>query len=276
VSEEVYFNINTMLKNLFESLDQECKYSIPNLVFIFSKTVPCQMKGQASRLYLVLFNTMRKIMENNCNSEIVIYVDAPEDFLYKESVSFTIANLPLKKEEIFPEIKAKVSEDLRVLHADMTLSEAHGGSIVLSVELTNAELGCRRHYRLPSRDMLHKNILLVIEGNTLALSLTKMFKYFPMNVDVCIHRYKERYDLSSYDLVLVEEKLFDFRLRDLVVKAQTQSDMKFVLLGKEDAYEKEDTTKLHHAYLTKPVTQESVYKLLISLFDELPMLEDLN
>ena len=272
MSKEVFFNINTMLKNLFESLDQECQYKIPNLIFVFSKTVPCQMKGHASLLYLVLLKVMRKILENKCNTEIVIYVDAPKEFLYKEKVTFTIANTPVKSEEVLLEIKSHVASDLLTMNATLVASEDHGGSIVLTSELSNAELGCRRHYRLPSKDMLDKNILLVIEGNTLALSLTKMFKYFPMNVDICIHSYKEKYNLSDYDLIVIEENMFDFQLRERIVKAQKLSALKFVLIGKEDVYEEKDTSRLHTVYLTKPVTQESIFKLLITLFDDLPKL----
>lgn len=121
--------------------------------------------------------------------------------------------------------------------------------------------------------MLDKNILLVIEGNTLALSLMKMFKYFPMNIDLCLKSFKEeKYDLTQYDMVLVEDVLFNYDLQQRIQKAQEKSDVKFVMLGYTDVYDEDDSSKLHTAFLDKPVTQESVFKLLISLFDELPIL----
>ena len=121
--------------------------------------------------------------------------------------------------------------------------------------------------------MLNKNILLVIESTNLALSLTKMFKYFPMNIDLCIKKFrKEKYNLSEYDMILIEDVLFDFQMHDLILKAQKQSKVAFVMTGREDVYTDDDESKLHTAFLKKPVTQESVFQLLISLFEDLPIL----
>jgi len=272
MGEEKFFNINTMLKNLFESLDKHFQGCRPNLVFIFSKTVPCQMRGDVTTLYSILFKTLQYILKNRCDSEIILSVDAPGEFLYKEDVSFTLSNIPIKKEALLSELTRILKKDLEVLNSTLSYSEKNGGSLTLNVMLTTAELGCRRHYRLPSTDYLHKNILLVIEKNNLALSVTKMFKYFPMNVDLCINSYKEKYDLSHYDMVLVEDTLFDFRLYDLIEKAQKKGELHLALLGEKDIYDVDDTSKLHVDFLEKPVTQESVYKLLMKVFDDLPII----
>ncbi len=272
MDEEKFFNINTMLKNVFQSLDQNCHGKTPDLVFVFSKTVPCQMKGDVSTLYKLLFKTLRETIHNEYTTEILLSIDAPEEFLYKEPVSFKITNIPVKEDEIMPKLFEVLSKDLVRLDGSLAFSETNGGSIEITVPLTTAELGCRRHYRLPTKSMLNKNILLVIKGNNLALSLTKMFKYFPMNVDVCINRYKEKYTLSEYDLVLIEEALLDIDLHELMRESQMVSGVEFVLLGNGDIYKEGDSSKLHTAYLEKPVTQESIYKLFLELYDELPTL----
>jgi len=272
MDEGKFFNINTMLKNVFQSLDQSCHSKTPNLVFVFSKTVPCQMKGDVSTLYKLLFKTLREIIHNECSNEILLSIDAPKDFLYKEAVSFKISNVPVKEEQIMPTLYEVVSKDLVRLDGTLAFSEKNGGSIEITVPLATAELGCRRHYRLPSKSILNKNILLVIQGNTLALSLTKMFKYFPMNVDVCVNRYKDKYHLYAYDLVLIEDVLLDIDLYEIMKEAQMKSDVQFVLVGNGDIYEEGDSSKLHTAYLEKPVTQESIYDLFLELYDALPIL----
>lgn len=272
MDEGKFFNINTMLKNVFQSLDQNCHGKTPNLVFVFSKTVPCQMKGDVSTLYKLLFKTLKEIIHNECSTEILLSIDAPEEFLYREPVSFRISNIPVKEEQIMPALFDLLSKDLVRLDGSLSYSEANGGSIEITVPLNTAELGCRRHYRLPSKSILNKNILLLIQGNNLALSLTQMFKYFPMNVDVCIHRYKEKYHLSEYDLVLIEDTLLDIGLHERMREAQSLSDVQFVLLGNGDVYKEGDSSKLHTAYLEKPVTQESIYNLFLELYDALPTL----
>ncbi len=272
MQEEKFFNINAMLKNIFQYLDHNCNAGRANLIFMFSKTVPCQLKGNSSTLYMALVKIMRQVMEYHCSDELLIEVDAPKDFLYKKPVVFKIENIPVKKDEIMPQLHDMLAHDLEVLHASLEYTDTNGGSIVFTVPLTTAELGCRRYYRLPSKSMLNKNILLVVESNNLALSLTKMFKYFPMNIDLCIKHFKrDKYDLSDYDLILVEDTLFDFRLHELISQAKEKSDIDFILLGNEDIYKKNDTSKLHTGFLAKPVTQESVYDLLLEQFDELPI-----
>jgi len=272
MQEEKFFNINAMLKNIFQYVDQNCNDGRANLIFMFSKTVPCQLKGNSSTLYMVLVKILQQVLDHHCSNELVIEVDAPEDFLYKEPVVFKIENIPVKKDEIMPQLHAMLANDLEVLHASLEYTETNGGSIVFTVPLTTAELGCRRYYRLPSKTMLYKNILLVVENNNLALSLTKMFKYFPMNIDLSIKKFKsDKYDLADYDLILVEDTLFDFRLRELIEKEKEKRNIDFILLGNEDVYSENDTSKLHTGFLAKPVTQESVYDLLLEQFDELPI-----
>ena len=273
MKEESFFNINTLLKNVFETLDQSCQERNADLIFVFGKTVPCQLKGNSSTLYMVLVKILCKVLEYEYTDEVLISVNAPEEFIYKEPISFKITNIPVKKELIIPYLKEELSEELTELEASIEYIDANGGSLELILPLATAEMGCRRHYRLPSKLMLNKNILLVVKSNNMALSLTKFFKYFPMNLDLCIKQFQEnRYDLTDYDLVLIEDSLFDFQFHDLVVKAKEKSEVKFVLFGNEDIYDEDDDSKLHSAFLEKPVTQESVYKLLITLFDELPTL----
>ena len=73
-------------------------------------------------------------------------------------------------------------------------------------------------------------------------------------------------------MILIEDVLFDFQMHDLILKAQKQSKVAFVMTGREDVYTDDDESKLHTAFLKKPVTQESVFQLLISLFEDLPIL----
>ncbi len=273
MDEGKFFNINTMLKNVFESLGQQCDHKHTDLVFIFGKSVPCQFKGDVTTLYIVLVKILCQVLKEYDAAELVLEVNTPEEFLHKEKVTFTINNISQSKDLFMCFVAKALHKDIEKMEATLGYSEDKGGSLKLDVPLVTAEMGCRRHYRMPSKSMLHKNILLLIESNNLALSLTKMFNYFPMNIALCIKKCKEdKYDLSEYDLVLVEEKLFDFQLQDHILKAKKKSSVQFVLLGDHDIYSEDDENKLHISYLKKPVTPEAVYKLLIELFDELPIL----
>jgi hypothetical protein len=124
-------------------------------------------------------------------------------------------------------------------------------------------LGCRRHYRIPSKDMLNKNILLVVKGSSLALSVTKFFKYFPMKVDISIGKYKSKFPINNYDLVLIEDILLKSEFEKLISQTDETSKVQFALIGSKDIDYDIDMPMF---FLEKPVTQGSVYNLLIEVF----------
>ncbi len=267
MDEEQSVNINTMVKNLFYSLRKSHNGETPNMIIFSSKTVPCNIKGNIDSLYTVLLNILNQLIKHDKYlNELHISIEAPEEFLYKEIVTFKITNISIKKEIFLPNLQELLEDDLKKLDTTLEFTENMGGSIELKTLLGIEELGCRRHYRLPTKDYLNKNILLVVEENSLALSLTKMFKYFPMNVDICIKSYKDKWDLTKYDLVVVEDSLFNVKLHDLILESLKVSNMQFALMGYTDPYSEDDDSKLHTAYLEKPVTQDAVFKLLLSVF----------
>ncbi len=266
------FNINTMLKDISKSLELKNKDKTPCIIFHFSKYVPSEIKGTSFVLHTVLLNMLQLIIEKGHIGDIVLSIDAPEEFLYNEPVTFKITNIALKEEELIPVLQEKVCNDLKLL-IDATLEFTHenAGSIILTTHLSIPELGCRRYYRLPSKDILDKNILLVIKGTNLALSITKMFKYYPMTVDLSINRYKDKFDLTKYDLLIVEDILLDEKLESLIKEAQNSNELKFVLLKNNESEIK--TTFNHIDFLMKPVTPDNTYNLLVSLFQKIPTIE---
>jgi len=267
MDEEQSVNINTMVKNLFHSIKKSYSTETPNMVIFSSKTMPCNVKGDIDALYTILLNILNQLIENDKYlREIHISIEAPEEFLYREVVTFKITNISIKQEIFLPKLQELLEDDLKRSDATLEFTESMGGSIEVKILLGTAELGCRRHYRLPSKEYLNKNILLVVEENSLALSLAKMFKYFPMNIDICIKSYKDKWDLKKYDLVVVEDSLFNVKLHDLILERLKVSNMQFTLLGYTDPYSEDDDSKLHTAYLEKPVTQDGVYQLLLSVF----------
>jgi hypothetical protein len=91
-----------------------------------------------------------------------------------------------------------------------------------------------------------------------------MFKYFPYNVDISFKKFREdRYSLVDYDLVVIEDSLIDSRFLDLITVETDEKDIKLVIFRN-----KESDFEVSHAagYLHKPVTQESVFELIVSLF----------
>jgi hypothetical protein len=101
-----------------------------------------------------------------------------------------------------------------------------------------------------------------------AESLRKMFKYFLYEVDAGADEYKERgSNLGHYDIFVIENALVTEGIEELVKKIQEKNDLKFVIL--EDAVETDVVNREYvSAYLVKPVMQESIFELIVTLYKE--------
>jgi len=256
------FNINAILKNIFYDLQDVCQTNNIELIYNMSKTLPKELRGDYVRLEKMLVKILGQLFCHCEGIEVVMSIEAQEDFIYEETVSFNIMNIPLNDEEFFLAIRQSIQDDLDALNATFDYTQA--GILQIDVPLVIGELGFRRHYRLPSKSLLQKNILLIIHSQNVTLSVTRMFKYFPYNVDISFKKFREdKYSLIDYDLVVIEDSLIDNRFLDLITVAQDEKDIKLVVFRNKDS---DFGVSNASAYLHKPVTQESVFELIVSLF----------
>jgi hypothetical protein len=227
-----------------------------------SKTLPKELRGDYKRIESMMVIILKELFGNCEGVEIVMSVEAQEDFIYEGTVYFNIMNIPLKEDEFFDKIKELIKNDLKALNGTFDYSTI--GVLEIGIPLVIGELGFRRHYRLPSKSLLQKNILLIIHSQNVTLSVTRMFKYFPYNVDISFKKFREdKYSLVDYDLVVIEDSLIDSRFLDLITVAKDEKDIKLVIFrNKESDFEVSQAS----GYLHKPVTQESVFELIVSLF----------
>ena len=256
------FNINKVLKDIFFQLQDVCSANNIELIYNMSKTLPKELRGDYKRIETMMVKILRELFGSCEGVEIVMSVEAQEDFIYEETVYFNIMNIPLKEDEFFDKIKELIKDDLEALNGTFDYSTI--GVLEIGIPLVIGELGFRRHYRLPSKSLLQKNILLIIHSQNVTLSVTRMFKYFPYNVDISFKKFREdKYSLVDYDLVVIEDSLIDSRFLDLITVAKDEKDIKLVIFrNKESDFEVSQAS----GYLHKPVTQESVFELIVSLF----------
>ena len=256
------FNINKVLKDIYFQLQDVCSAKNIELIYNMSKTLPKELRGDYKRIESMMVIILKELFGNCEGVEIVMSVEAQEDFIYEETVYFNIMNIPLKEDEFFDKIKELIKNDLKALNGTFDYSTI--GVLEIGIPLVIGELGFRRHYRLPSKSLLQKNILLIIHSQNVTLSVTRMFKYFPYNVDISFKKFREdKYSLVDYDLVVIEDSLIDSRFLDLITVAKDEKDIQLVIFrNKESDFEVSQAS----GYLHKPVTQESVFELIVSLF----------
>ena len=157
---------------------------------------------------------------------------------------------------------------LDLLNAEIKIEEENPLGIHITIPFKLNELGDRRYYRLPDIGMMGKKVLLLCNSEAEAASLQKMFSYFLYTTHVGLEEYKANgSDLTQYDLLVIDEKRISETLEPVIKTLQQSRGLKYVIL--KDANAEVDKTRTIPSYtLVKPLVQESVYELIVSLFSE--------
>lgn len=265
---EDFFDINVVLITLFSSLETIRDENKIELSYEIDATVPKELKGDAVALSHFLIHILAFVFQNSDKKEIVLSLSAPKDFLYEESISFEIKDVNLNKEKLTSFLETELSKDIELLNAEVMHGGENLSNINIAIPFKLNELGKRRYYRLPDKAMLDKKVLLLCKSQKIVQNIKKMFQYFHYDVVIGIDEYKKQgNDLTQYDIILIEDKLTTKKLETLITNIQKRTSLKYVLLH-EPNYEEIKNRSIVSAHLIKPVMQESIFELIISLFDD--------
>ncbi len=265
---EKFFDINMVLMTAFSSLETIIDEKKIELVYEIDATIPKELKGNAEVLLHILTQILTFVFQNSDKKEIVLSLLAPKDFLYEESISFEIRETGLSKEKVVSFLESRLSKNLELLDGEIVYEDENHSDIHINIPFKLNELGNRRYYRLPDMVMLGKKVLLICGSPKIAQSIRKMFQYFLYDVDVGPDEYKRQgSDLTQYDILVIEDKLTTEGLENLIAKVQKDTPLKYVLL-QDSNYVGLKNAQIVSAQLIKPVIQESIFELIVSLFED--------
>jgi len=256
---EELFDINIVLMTLFSSLETISDENKIDLIYDMEATVPKELRGDSEVLLRLLTKMLTFVLQNSDRKEIVLSLGAPEDFLYEELMSFRVEDTNIAKEKVLEFLETDLTKDLEILDGKILYEET--SDIHLDIPFKINELGYRRHYRVPDVAMLGKKVLLFCEGEETAKSIKKMFKYFLYDVDMGFDAFKRQgNDLTPYDILIVEDKLVTPEFERIIAGVQKNIPLKYVPLQDPHA------VKSRSIRLIKPVTEEGIFELIVSLF----------
>lgn len=261
MKEEKRFDINAVLRNVYMNLMPVMKERGNMLVYFMEKSLPRFFRGEAfvyEQLLTDLFEGLFSLFEK---SEVLLNISAPETFIFEEDVRFEIVNIPPVSRTALEALCDVMEESVEAANGRITLDEKM--NVVLTLPMKIAETGERRFYRLPSSSLLGKRILLLMQSGTVLMSIARMFKYFPFDVDIGINGYQpDRHPLEKYDLILLEKKFADKTLLHDLAEVQEYHPIKCVLFGERDILQLCNSS----TYLDLPITQGTVFELIVELF----------
>ncbi len=260
------FDINVVLLTAYASLEEIISTKNIELIYDMDPTVPKELQGNETALIKLMTQLLTFVFKNSEQEQILFSLHAPNDFLYKESISFEIKEAGIVQDKIVNFLETQLKQSLELLEAEVIYEKEDPSAIHINIPFKISELGNRRNYRLPDMGMLGKKVLLICESDKEAKSLQKMFKYFLYTVDIGVEEYKAKgNDMSQYDIFLIEERLATAGLESVVEEVQKETKLKYVILQNANDTQRRYTT-FKSEKLIKPVVQESVYELIYSLF----------
>jgi len=264
---ETVFDINRILVTLFNTSAEIRKEKNIDLVYDMGMHIPKELRGDSTLLLRLLTQLLSFVFKYTDRDEILLSLSAPADFLFEEDISFRIKETGIGKEKVLAYLETNLSKDLETLGGKIIYKDEDFSDISLSIPFLINELGFRRHYRLPDDNMLDKKVLIICESSKIANSIKKLFQYFKYDVDVGLNVFKEKgSDLSKYDIFLTEEKLATGETGSIISESEELKALRLVMLkGKEKV--QNNTVRHISSYLSKPITQKSIYDLIVQLFD---------
>ncbi len=229
--------------------------------------IPKELRGDSTVLLKLLTQMLTFVIKDSDRDEILLSLSAPNDFLFEEDISFRIKETGIGKEKVLAYLETNLSRDLEYLGGKIVYKDDDFSDVSLNIPFKINELGFRRHYRLPDDNMLDKKVLIICESEKISRSIQKLFHYFKYDVDVGLDAYKENgSDLGKYDIFLTEEIMFTEEVGPIIVKAEEIDNLRLVILkGKEKI--QNNKIEFVSSYLSKPITQESIYNLIVQIFD---------
>jgi len=276
------FYIDTVLTAVMElvhSLDEERNFEV---VFDMDANVPSQIIGDAERMEEILFYLIQNVVRKSDTYIVEVSIkrqDFGDSALHLEfHIGCGDETMELNF-EAFADQSTETGLELylakeyaKLMGGDVTLQQVHGKENILLVKLklympNPSEM---RHYRLPSKTMIGHSVMIVDDHKESALAIQKMFEYFKNEVDLLSSKelFLALEIVEDYDIVVIQERYFAKHLLDRLEKVKPECGVKVVSLNKNEAFKhtEERTLEILDGEISKPVTVQKVFNLLIALY----------
>jgi len=289
VNEE--FNLNNVLNEVAGNICQQFSGSSNELIFDIAKNVPRRLIGDSLAIEKIIQSIFEYQMSMGNNLEIQLEITMFDTHSAQVDMQFKITDTSYgmdseTRENIFQPYYDEVLGEyvglgLFVSHELVNMMDGlfsveslvgRGNTFTLSLPLQVHDKSNKRRYRLPRKDLIEKNVLIVDDNYNAALAIKKMFAYFRHEVTVIseFEFEKEKIDFSSYDIVILNQNIFDRTLVSYIHALKEKQEIRIISLSSllKRETEAQFSDGVIDAYLSKPLNQERVFEVIISLYEK--------
>jgi len=287
--EYIEFDINEVLEKVATVVGVKAEEKGLELIFDIAKEVPAKVKGDPLRLSQVLINLINNAIKFTQEGEVILKITmTKEDEENKKGVLlFEVIDtgIGMTKEQISKLFK-KFSQ------TDASITRKYGGSglgLMISkqlVELMGGEIGVesqrgvgsrfyftmptervdRRSYRLPSKELMSKDVLIVDANIYSAEALEKMLKYFHYKTTIVTDEetlYKTLKE-HEYDIIFIDDSMAEDVYTEVIKDSKGAILVNLYSEYLDKSYIQE--SKEFKFRVTKPLTQRKIFDLIVKIY----------
>lgn len=287
VNEE--FNINNVLNEVSGSVCSKFAGSTSELIFDIDKNIPRRIVGDSLHLGQILSSILEYLMDQADMDEVKLEISMFNTYEDQMELQFQFSDTG---RGLSPEALEKLlvpyydapsgtyvglglfvaNELVNMMGGELSLrsTEERGNAFTLSLPFNVVEKSNKRMYRLPDRILVEKKVFIVDNNYNAALAIKKMFAYFRHEVKVLSHEefMKNIPNLTSYDIVILNESLFNTRLVGYLKKIKMGKALKVIALNSLlESDKKSFVDTVIDIHLFKPLNQERIFEMIVNLYD---------
>ncbi len=287
VNEE--FNINNVLNEVSGSVCSKFAGSASELIFDIEKSIPRRIVGDSLHLGQILSSILEYLMDQADMDEVKLEISMFDTYEDQMELQFRFSDtgrglspealekllVPYYNESTGTYIGLGLfvaNELVDMMGGELSLrsTEGRGNAFTLSLPFKAVEKSNKRMYRLPDKILIEKKVFIVDNNYNAALAIKKMFAYFRHEVKVLSYEefMKNIPNLTSYDIVVLNESLFNVRLVGYLKKIKMEKELKVIALNSLlQSNKKSFVDQVIDLHLFKPLNQERIFEMIINLYD---------
>ncbi len=282
------FNLNNVLNEVSGNICSSFKGSRVELIFDIDNNMPRYLIGDPLNLEKILQNLLEYSMSQLHDGEVELKIEMLATHEEKIELHFKLQDtgagiaaetletlcIPRYNESSneYTGLGLYVAKELiSIMNGELTVQSIEGKGTVfaLSLPFEVDNSFSKINYQLPEQILAVKKIFIVDDNYNAALAIKKMFTYFKHEVKVLTKEefVKDMYNLSSYDIIILEETLFNIRTVDYLYRIKRDKELKVISL--HALLRKDESPSLNLVVdrsLAKPLNQERIFELLIDIY----------
>jgi len=288
------FNINDVLYYVYNVISINAQRNNIHISMHIDKDVPSHVMGDSLRVGQVLINLLGNAVKFTKDGEVSLSVSKKESFADKAILEFRVTDtgIGMTQEQIenlfnsYYQADASISREYGGTGLGLAISKhligMMGGEIRvesqkgigttfmfhLPFSLKDAEN--KRQYRLPSKKLLYKKVLLVDSSNKTAIPLMQAlgyFHYIPYNIP-SFEKIIDKLDANEYDIIIINIENLTSKAIENIKNMKKIHNLKVVIVSDlHSSLEDGSFSNLMiDSYIKPPITIQSVLDMVTELY----------